>query len=159
MVGSFPLPWCDSVGSLPVGAELSLGRILGCAHCLPQDLVSDLEVSVPDFGVEVPCHKVLVLCQLPTFALLLPALRPPGLDASEGLHHSYFRHSCPPGNLWALPLLGWLSCFRMLVGMASPLWVSLLLFGMPIKHLVVPSAICPLPLWAKSWWFWVRIGS
>ena len=32
----------------------------------------------------------------------------------------------------------------MLVEMVPPLWESVLWFGMPIKHLVVRPAICPL---------------
>ena len=49
--------------SFPIRVELSLGRIFSAAHYLPQNKISDLEVSVSDFVVVVPCHEVLVSCQ------------------------------------------------------------------------------------------------
>ena len=63
VVGVFSLPCCDSVRPFPIGAEISLGRILSYSHYLPQNKVSDLEVSVFEFGVVVLCHEVLVSCQ------------------------------------------------------------------------------------------------
>ena len=63
MIGAFPLPRCDSVGSLPVRAKLSLGGVSGGAHYLPQDEVSNLEVSVFDLGVVMLGHDVLLLCK------------------------------------------------------------------------------------------------
>ena len=60
MVGAFPLACNDSVGSLLVRIELSLGRISSGAHHLSQDEVSDLEISVSNSGVVVPGHVILV---------------------------------------------------------------------------------------------------
>ena len=61
MVGDFPLPLNDPVGSLPVRTMPSLREIFSGAHYLPQDEVSNVEVSTPDFGVVVLGHEILVL--------------------------------------------------------------------------------------------------
>ena len=63
VVGAFSLPRCNSVRSFPIGVELSLGRIFSGAHYLPQNKISDLEVSVFDLRVVVLRHEVLVSCQ------------------------------------------------------------------------------------------------
>ena len=40
-----------------------MGKVFGCAYYLPQDEVSNLEVSVSDSGVAVLGHEVLVSCE------------------------------------------------------------------------------------------------
>ena len=62
MVGAFPLACNDSMGSLPIRTELSLGGISSGVRHLSQDEVSNLEVSMSDFGVVMLGHEVLVSC-------------------------------------------------------------------------------------------------
>jgi len=62
MIGAFPLPRSDSIGSFPIRFQLSLGGISCGTYHLPQDKVSNLEISVFDSGVVVLGYKVLVSC-------------------------------------------------------------------------------------------------
>ena len=63
MVGAFPLPCRDSVGSFPVKAELPMGRVSSSAHDLPWNKISHLKISMPNLGVAVLGHAVLVSCE------------------------------------------------------------------------------------------------
>ena len=63
MIGVFPLPCRDSIGSFPIRAEFSLGGVSNDAHYLPQDEVSNLEVSVSGSGVVVLGHEILESCE------------------------------------------------------------------------------------------------
>ena len=53
----------SDIHSFPIRVELSLGRIFSGTNSLPQNKISDLEVSMFDFGVVVLHHEVLVSCQ------------------------------------------------------------------------------------------------
>ena len=44
-------------------AEHSLGGVSSGAHYLPQDEVSNLQVSTSDLGVVVLGHEILVTCE------------------------------------------------------------------------------------------------
>ena len=63
MIDAFSLSCRDSIGSFLIKAEFSLAGVSNDAHYLPQDKVSNLEVSVFDSGVVVLGHEVLVSCK------------------------------------------------------------------------------------------------
>ena len=62
VIGAFPLPQSDFVGSFPIVSELSLEGISCGARHLPQDKISNLKIPLSNSRVEVLGHEVLVLC-------------------------------------------------------------------------------------------------
>ena len=60
VIGVFPLPQSDFVGSFPIRPYLSLGGISCGSRHLPQDKISNLKVLMPNYGIVVFGYEVLV---------------------------------------------------------------------------------------------------